>query len=935
MGKVLDILNGVDTCPELNALKQEIGRFVCKVMKPYNERVQVYCNQHRLSSENTKNFYDAVWGTIAINEGEKLILDSPILQRLRNIKQLGLADFLYSSANHTRFSHTLGVLYTASFMWKQIEGELNKNRTFVEDDVAEIIRLAALFHDCGHMFCSHASERFFQNDISYSRQKDIQRARNFFGKKLRIKPSLTEIFSILIVCTPEVMELLTCVQKGLNEIRLLSRQDKDDLSEKICCLILGFPYSVETIPYAQIISGQIDSDKLDYLKRDSHTTGVPVAVDMSRIFQKLRVVKTCKHFTMVSNNVTGDTQVYRLGIAPAAINTVDHLVISRYMMFENIYFHQKVLTAEETLRYALKKIDQCTTGLLNDFSVVLELNDALVVSQQFEQIVGKIFADRVIINEQDELFQASRLLCDLSNRVLLKRCVSFTNENLTDIGQVSCNFYSDVFIGQKPREKEKFVSKVIEEVKYIKDLMAGELKYKEETDIILIVTPPISSISLNSNIAIADKINRDRNMDFEADNWLKSRTTRKPSNYLASYEEDRYIVFIATEKVLLKEYGLLLNDTILYDSDEEAQIVQLKRILDRKGYFNDAYALLPDDEIMRFSSELLRLVEKWQRYERLNIETSKRQPVDLATLTAYIKQFYRFRDELKDFDVFIRGCIELLNNVQVISKDIIKQTLEQNIQKVKELACCSYDDIQICSLGTLQDSSAQIAYQVNEVNAAITIKTNDSLKGESDLNFKVKLVDELEEKDIKPVMLFIEDAFSSGKQITSIFEEMMGVPIKERQTQESHCKELSNVLKEKLKKSSIYFSFIFYKQENEKKFKKRLGELGIKNVTLLQYKDFPTAYFKRNDIDDKEAFELTKKYFEQAGRILLEDKAKDKSGNYKPGWDMVRVESSLLGYWDEQQLIVFPWNTPTYTVTALWLSSIKEGWYSLFQRVDK
>ena len=59
------------------------------------------------------------------------------------------------------------------------------------------------------------------------------------------------------------------------------------------------------------------------------------------------------------------------------------------------------------------------------------------------------------------------------------------------------------------------------------------------------------------------------------------------------------------------------------------------------------------------------------------------------------------------------------------------------------------------------------------------------------------------------------------------------------------------------------------------------------------------------------------------------------SGNYKPGWDMVRVESSLLGYWDAQQLIVFPWNTPTYTVTALWLSSIKEGWYSLFQRVDK
>ena len=108
MGKVLEVLTGRDSCAELDKLRKELNEFADLALHNYLNQIKRYCLEHSLSPNNTKNFYDSVWGTIEINEGEIFVLNSPILQRLRD----------------TRFSHTLGVLQTASSMWKQIECEL-------------------------------------------------------------------------------------------------------------------------------------------------------------------------------------------------------------------------------------------------------------------------------------------------------------------------------------------------------------------------------------------------------------------------------------------------------------------------------------------------------------------------------------------------------------------------------------------------------------------------------------------------------------------------------------------------------------------------------------------------------------------------------------------------------------------------------------------
>ena len=144
MGEVLRVLKS----EPVKRIRGQVEQFAKDIMEEYLEQCEAECNSIRLSCKNTKNFYDSVWGTIEINQGEIFILDSPLLQRLRYIKQLGMADLLYSSANHTRYSHTLGVLQTADVMAERIQRELQKK------NISQ-----ARLQDPGKAFCKNESKK--------------------------------------------------------------------------------------------------------------------------------------------------------------------------------------------------------------------------------------------------------------------------------------------------------------------------------------------------------------------------------------------------------------------------------------------------------------------------------------------------------------------------------------------------------------------------------------------------------------------------------------------------------------------------------------------------------------------------------------------------------------------------------------------------------
>lgn len=240
------------------------------------------------SINKRKIINDPVYGFISI-PGDLIydIIEHPWFQRLRNIRQLGLTSFVYPGANHSRFQHCLGALYLMDSALKTLKDK-DVNISQSEEEAALI---AILLHDIGHGPFSHALETSLINGITH------------------------ENLSLLL------MEKLNVVFKG----RL-------DLAIEI------FKGTYDRKFLHELIAGQVDMDRLDYLRRDSFFTGViEGSVGSDRIIRML--------------NVVDDTLV----IDEKGIYSLEKFLIARRLMYWQVYMHKTVLSSESMLVKVLKR----------------------------------------------------------------------------------------------------------------------------------------------------------------------------------------------------------------------------------------------------------------------------------------------------------------------------------------------------------------------------------------------------------------------------------------------------------------------------------------------------------------------------------------------------------------------------------------------------
>jgi HD superfamily phosphohydrolase len=231
---------------------------------------------------------DPVYGFISI-PGDFVfdIIEHPWFQRLRNIKQLGLTSFVYPGANHSRFQHGIGALH----LMELAINTLRNKGVQISDDEEEAVNIAILLHDAGHGPFSHALEKSIINGISH-----------------------------------EDMSLL--IMKKLNE----EFHGRLELALKI------FTGTYNRKFFHELISGQMDMDRLDYLRRDSFFTGViEGSVGSDRIIRML--------------NVVDDSLV----IDEKGIYSLEKFLIARRLMYWQVYMHKTVLSSESLLVKTLKR----------------------------------------------------------------------------------------------------------------------------------------------------------------------------------------------------------------------------------------------------------------------------------------------------------------------------------------------------------------------------------------------------------------------------------------------------------------------------------------------------------------------------------------------------------------------------------------------------
>lgn len=920
--KVYDILNcPKESCEELHFIRAMVEKFVEKLCNSYVEECQKENEINTLDDKKTmKSFYDSVWGTIEVEERDVYLINCPVIQRLRGIKQLGMVNYLYSTANHTRFSHTLGVMKVASDLVEKIIKECSSIHSLNprnDGKLLRCIRTAALFHDVGHTFFSHASEKYFNEYKDNSFYIHFQKIRSFFYKEISKRPEVAEILSLLILNTKPIRDLLVLVGVLPKQV---STDDFEKELDKIFCLIIGFPHSSEYVPFAQVLSGPIDSDKLDYLKRDSYETGVPIAVDMSRIFQKIRIVKSKNQDMSLSEDYKANHEMekFEMGISPAAVNTIDQFALSRYMMFENVYYHQKVLTAETYLREAVYKLDKSSTGLFDDMEQVLSFTDSKLLNTDYVLCLSK--KSDVKILDQDEFDEGLRILSNIEKRKLPKRVLSISgNECFINLGE-SKGIIDKLFKDKSFEEQRKFIKIMTQEMGLILDKLGklGKLgkDCKEPFDIFFVSSPNVGSNELNSNLVIDKQNVVERNEIFESDNWIKSRGSQKTQNYIISNPIYRSIALIAFEKILYENYDLIVELEKVIQFNDNKQIEKYKKSLADKGYYcNKSRILVKPDILFRFKDKSNKLESKWSVFNRRCDVNNGDERISSDSIIRFVQQFYCFESELGQFDVFVAECFALLEEVELITHKTLVESLSQNFQRIIDSNNCNSEDITIFAIGNMQDSSSQLIYKLNTVIQ------------EQRHRFQVKNIENVKPDEITKYVVFLDDAFYSGHQLKQIFSTWKAHNDTDR---ENHSIKLASEVVTALKDKKVYFSFVYANDANTENLIEDCNNILEFKPEVLRSKSFDKKIFETK-------YSVARKYFEKVGKKLIELKSKDSDGKYKEHWPENRRKTSCLGYNDAQQLVVFPWNTPTYSLTALWLSGEDSSfrWLSLFTRQDK
>lgn len=310
--------------------------------------VKLYVDEYTpCSYDKTKVIHDPVWGTCLFYQWELEILDSPLLQRLRNISQLGLTMLTYPTAHHSRFEHTLGVMSVITKMVNHINQESSKQVISNEDFFT--LRLAALLHDVGHCFCSHLSESI------YGRQTEFVQLKKSF--KIFSTAKEHEIFAYIIINSTAFRGF---VKKKVHFWG--SSINVDQLMEDIGYMIVGANLPEKKLDdgtyerkyyLTQMINGQYDADKLDYLRRDSYTAGLALTYDIDRFLYKIKIASRDEQ--KGNRTVRGKHLVLPI----TGVSAVEEMAFSQLMLASYIYQHQKVLATDALMNDVVE-------GLLNN-----------------------------------------------------------------------------------------------------------------------------------------------------------------------------------------------------------------------------------------------------------------------------------------------------------------------------------------------------------------------------------------------------------------------------------------------------------------------------------------------------------------------------------------------------------------------------------------
>jgi uncharacterized protein len=472
-------------------LRLDIDLFVTELLGSYEPRAR-----------HPKVLHDPIWGTHEFQPHEIALIDSPVIQRLRRIYQTGFSFLTYPSTTQTRFEHSIGAAIVGTRMMKAIAEKHSEQVTLhpIEGDLATI-RTAALLHDCGHGFASHASEQL------YRWHPDIEDARSVRDEFRDAKAS--ELLSWYIITSQPFRKLLERINEQYGTLLEVDR---------IADLLLGIPYDQRTF-LGEMINGPFDVDRVDYTVRDADYSGIKAGIDLERFFHDLDIA------------LLRDGQPH---LVLHSTHAIEQLLFTKVHLFVRLYRHQKVLASDalvQSLVAAVKSDGTNFCGVTFDkVSDYLRVNDFQILAQQGRFSVA-----------------VSDVLRRLRFRDLPERCLVITNRKLKASGVPEARIHSLTRLSESAAGLQTYRRRIWEKIPeghrsaehLIFPVFPEPTPLREATQVYIALREELEAVTLNQV--------------FSIDEWLTTFTESHWAGFVFSPAEDRQHVTRAALAVLAED----------------------------------------------------------------------------------------------------------------------------------------------------------------------------------------------------------------------------------------------------------------------------------------------------------------------------------------------------------------------------------------------
>ncbi len=375
---------------------------------------------------------DSLHDTISFTELEKNIINSKEFQRLRRISQTAFTQYVFPGASHTRFEHSLGVMHIAGLMFNAIA--LNQRRllsslshaaanapqlildnlksnenergslldtenalNWIENSayICQCVRLAALLHDIGHAPYSHSGERFMISWHEFSRNLDNIKLPNWLKNSFTKKINSFKEKNINLLETKikhEVYTLMIISKLFNSELGQLTKQMGQDI-----CAILDLNVEPEKNSELaksglqsllhEIVSGEIDADRMDYLLRDSRECGIIYGYfDLGRILDSLGFYYNSKN------------KKYHLALRRSGISAFEDYLRARWSMYQQVYFHKTVTATEAMFQNINKNNPEILLPIeVNEFILIDDHNFFSYIKNKFNNLLDS-FSEKILVD---------------------------------------------------------------------------------------------------------------------------------------------------------------------------------------------------------------------------------------------------------------------------------------------------------------------------------------------------------------------------------------------------------------------------------------------------------------------------------------------------------------------------------------------------------